>query len=106
MYARIVSMKLKAGTVTEFTHTFEDEVIPVLRKQKGFRDEISLVAPERSEVIATSFWDQKENAEAYNRVAYQGVLNSLSKVIEGTPEVRTFEVSYSTFRKTAAGQAA
>lgn len=106
MYARIVSMKLKAGAVNEFTHTFEDKVIPVLRKQNGFRDEISLVASERSEVIATSFWDKQENAEEYNRTTYQGVLNSLSKVLEGTPEVRTFEVSYSTFRKTEAGQAA
>lgn len=106
MYARIVSMKLKAGAASGFTHTFEDEVIPVLRKQNGFRDETSLLAPERSEVTAISFWDKRENAEEYNRTVYPGVVKSLSKVIEGTPEVRTFEVSNSTFHKIAAGQAA
>jgi hypothetical protein len=50
--------------------------------QNGFRDETSLLAPERSEVTAISFWDKRENAEEYNRTAYPGVVKSLSKVIE------------------------
>ena len=49
MYTRNVSMKLKANSVPEFTRTLENEVIPMLRKQKGFKDEITLVAPERNE---------------------------------------------------------
>jgi hypothetical protein len=44
MYARIVNMKLKTDAGAQFTRTFESDVIPVLRKQKGFRDEISLLA--------------------------------------------------------------
>ena len=104
MYARIVSMKLKKDAQTEFTKMFENDVIPMLRKQNGFRDEISLVAPERSEVTGISFWNKRENAEEYNRLTYPEVLKSLSKVIEGTPEVKSFEVSNSTFHKIAAGQ--
>ncbi len=103
MYARTVSMKLKANGANDFTRTFENEVIPVLRKQNGFRDEICLLASERSEVTGTSFWNKKENAEEYQRHTYPEVLKTLSKVIEGTPEVRTFEVSNSTFHKIAAG---
>lgn len=105
MYARIVSIKLKNNAANEFTRTFENEVLPVLRKQNGFRDEVSLIAPERSEVTGISFWNKKENAEEYNRTTYPGVLKTLSRVIEGTPEVETFEVSNSTFHKIAAGQA-
>lgn len=105
MYARLVNMKLKANAGPQFTRTFENEIIPVLRKQKGFRDEISMLAPERSEVTGISFWNEKENAEEYQRAAYPGVLKSLSTVVEGTPEVRTFEVSNSTFHKIAAGLA-
>jgi len=67
MYTRNVSMKLKANSAQEFTRTIENEVIPVLRKQKGFKDEITLVAPERNDALAISFWDKKEDAEAYNR---------------------------------------
>jgi hypothetical protein len=104
MYARIVNFKLKTNATAEFTRTLESDVLPVLRKQDGFRDEISLIAPERLEATGISFWNKKENAEEYNRAAYPGVLKTLSRVIEGTPEVRTCEVSNSTFHKISAGQ--
>jgi heme-degrading monooxygenase HmoA len=102
MYTRNVSMKLKANSVQEFTRTLENEIIPVLRKQKGFRDEITLVAQERNEAVAISFWDKKEDAEAYNREKYPGILKTLSKVVEGTPTVESFEVANSTSHKIAA----
>ena len=104
MYARIVNMKLKKDSQPEFTKLFETDVIPMLRKQNGFRDEISLVSPERSEVTGISFWNEKKNAEDYNRVMYPELIKTLSKVVEGTPEVKMFEVSNSTFHKIAAGQ--
>ena len=102
MYTRNVSMKLKANSAPEFTRTLEKEIIPLLRKQKGFQDEISFVAPERNEAVAISFWDKKENAEAYNRESYPEVLKGLSKVVEGTPRVEYFEVANSTSHQIAA----
>jgi heme-degrading monooxygenase HmoA len=95
-------MKLKANSAPEFTRTLEKEILPLLRKQKGFKDEISFVAPERNEAIAISFWDKKESAEAYNREKYPEVLKALSKVVEGTPRVETFEVANSTSHEIAA----
>lgn len=102
MYTRNVSMKLKVNSATEFTRTLENDVIPMLRKQKGFKDEITLVAPERNDVVAISFWDRKEDAEVYNRDKYPEVLKTLSKLIEGTPKVESFEVANSTSHKIAA----
>jgi heme-degrading monooxygenase HmoA len=95
-------MKLKANSAQEFTRTLENEVIPVLRKQKGFKDEITLVAPERNDALAISFWDKKEDAEAYNREKYPEVLKTLSKVVDGTPRVESFEVANSTSHQIAA----
>jgi len=102
MYTRNVSMKLQADSAKEFTRTLENEVIPVLRKQKGFKDEITLLAPERNEVLAISFWDRKDDAEAYNREKYPEILKTLSKVVEGTPKVESFEVANSTSHQIAA----
>ena len=102
MYTRNVSLKLKANSVQEFTRSLENEIIPVLRKQKGFKDEITLVAQERNEAVAISFWDKKEDAEAYNREKYPEILKILSKVVEGTPRVESFEVANSTSHKIAA----
>jgi hypothetical protein len=87
----------------EFTKLFEDDVIPMLRKQNSFRDEVSVFSPERSEVIGISFWNEKKNAEEYNRVTYPELMKTLSKVVEGTPDVKMFEVSNSTFHKIAVG---
>jgi hypothetical protein len=102
MFTRSVSMHLKPNNVAEFTRTLENEIIPLLRKQKGFQDEITLVAPEGLEAIGISLWDQKENAETYNRGTYRQVLKSLAKVVEGTPQVQTYEVCNSTFHTIAA----
>ena len=102
MFARHVSMKLKANSAPEFTRIIENEILPLLRKQTGFRDEITFVAPERSLALGISLWDTKGDAEAYNRAGYSEVLKALSKLVEGTPKVETFEVGNSTFHKGAA----
>jgi heme-degrading monooxygenase HmoA len=95
-------MRLKPNAVSEFNRTLEKEVLPLLQKQKGFRDELTLVSPNGSEVVGISLWDQKQDAEAYNRAAYPEVQRILSKLIEGTPQVQTYEVSLSTTHKMAA----
>ena len=106
MFARNVSMHLKPNSVAEFTRTLDQEIIPLLRKQKGFQDEIVFVAPGGLEAIGISLWDKKEEADAYSRTTYQEVQKALAKVVEGTPQVHTYEVSNSTFHTIAARLAA
>ena len=65
MFARRVSMHLKLNSVAELTQRLEREIIPLLRKQKGFQDEITFVAPGGREAFGISLWDRPENAEAY-----------------------------------------
>lgn len=102
MFTRHLTMKLKANVAPEFYRTIENEILPLLRKQPGFRDEITLVAPERSEVVAISFWETKENCDNYNRNGYPEVLKIIAKVVEGTPKVENFLLSNSTPHKLAA----
>jgi heme-degrading monooxygenase HmoA len=102
MIARNVTMRLKANSVPEFTQTLEREVIPLLRKQQGFQDEITFVIPGKEEVVGISLWDKKEHAEAYSRDNYPAVLKALAKVLEGVPQVQTWEVANSTSHKIAA----
>jgi len=97
MYIRNVTLHLKANSANEFTRTLETDVLPVLRKQNGFKDELAFVGSNGSEAVSISMWDRKESADAYGRDAYPSVLKSLSKVVEGTPKVDTYEVTNSTF---------
>jgi hypothetical protein len=106
MFARSVYARLKPNSAAEFAQMIENEALPVLRKQKGFQDEITFVAPGGAEAVGISLWDQKENAEAYGRGAYPEVLKLLGRLVEGTPQVRTYEVSNSTFHNIAARVAA
>jgi hypothetical protein len=102
MYARNVSMNLKPNTAREFTQTFEKDILPILRKQNGFKDEITFVGTDGKDVLAISLWDRKENADQYGRETYPQVLKGLARVVEGTPQVRAFEVGNSTWHKIAA----
>ena len=102
MVARSLSLHLRPNCVEEFTRIIEHEVIPMIRGLKGFQDKIVLVAAGGLEAIGLSFWDQKEDAEAYGRGMFREVLKALAKVIDGTSRVETREVSNSTFHKIAA----
>lgn len=102
MFARSVSFHLKPGRAAEFTRLLDKDIVSMLRKQKGFQDEIALIAPGGSDVVAISVWDLKENAEMYARGAYPAVLKALEPVVEGTPQVQTYDVCHSTFHKIVA----
>ncbi len=104
MFARNVTMHLKADKASEFTRTLETDVLPMLRKQPGFKDELTFLASDRDEAVAISLWDKQESAEAYSRETYPAVLQKLSRVVEGTPEVESYEVANSTFHKIGSSQ--
>jgi len=57
MYARNVSIHLKSNMLSDYTRTFEKDVLPLLRKQNGFKDEITLAGPGGVDVTAISLWE-------------------------------------------------
>jgi hypothetical protein len=101
MFARNVSIHLKANMLSDYTRSFENEILPILRKQKGFKDEITLSNPGSLDVIAISLWESKANAETYNTNTYPEVLKTFARMIDGTPKVQTFESVTSTFHNVA-----
>lgn len=101
MFARSVSIHLKSNMLSDYNRTFERDILPLLRRQKGFTDEITLSNPSNPDVIAISLWENKANAEAYNTNAYPEVLKTFAGMVDGTPKVQTFEVVTSTFHKVA-----
>lgn len=102
MFARSVSFQLKPSGATELLKTFESEILPELRKQMGFKDEILFVAPNGRDAVGISLWDTKENAETYARGGYASVLKSMEPLMAGTPLVQSYEVLDSTFQTTPA----
>ncbi len=93
-FARTVHFRIKDGKRDEFTRLLEDEVLPMLRQQDGFREELTLTSPERC--MGISLWDDENSAKTYHESAYPNVLEKLNPVIEGTPKVETYEVALTT----------
>jgi heme-degrading monooxygenase HmoA len=106
MFARKLSIQLQPNKFVEFTNTLEKDVIPLLRKQQGFKDEITFGVPDKNEVLAISLWDTEKNAATYDSSTYKDVLKLLGSLIVGTPKVGTTEVVHSTFHQIHAGIAA
>ena len=92
-FARNVQFQIKAGKEKDFAGMFEKEVLPMLRKQVGFQEEVTLLGPKGARAI--SLWDDEKSAEAYKAATYAQVLDKLSPVIEGTPTVETYETATS-----------
>lgn len=88
-FARNVHFQIKSGKETEFTKTFEKEVVPMLRKQNGFEEEVTLVNPKGAHFI--SLWDNRKNAETYESATYPQVLEKLNVFLDGAPKVETYD---------------
>jgi hypothetical protein len=99
MFARIVKMSLKPAHVADWNTTFENKILPTLRKEKGFQDQMTFVGPTGTEIMSISLWDRKESAETYNAVTYPELLKTLSNMLEGSPQLKTYDVANSTFHK-------
>ena len=108
MFVRKISIHLKPNTVAEFTRILEQNVVPLLHKQRGFKHEIVFSTAGSPDVLAISIWDNKQSAEVYDGNSYKEVLKMLGNVIEGTPKVGTTEVLFSTLHnsRTAVSAAA
>ena len=105
MFARLVKSNLKTGQAAEFNQKFEQQILPMLRKAKGFKNAITLVGADGTEAASLTLWDLKADAEAYNSTTFPEVLKALSTVLEGTPRVKTYDVTSSTFEKLVAHSA-
>jgi len=95
-FARNVHFQIKTGKEKEFTTLVENEVIPMLRKQSGFQNELTFVNPD--EAVGVSLWDDRKSAEAYHASTYPKILAKLNPVIVGTPTVKTYDVTATTLR--------
>lgn len=104
MFSRFVSFTLKPNAGQDFTNAFKNTVLPILRAQRGFRDELLFVTPGGPEVLAVSLWDSQADADKYQRSAYPDILSTLSNFIEGTPKLETYLLAFSNAHRVELGK--
>jgi len=101
MFARNTTYSVKPNMDREIAVKFENEVLPLLRKATGFKDQMTL-SRNKNEIIGISLWDKKEQLDAYTKDTDPQVVKLLEPCFNGTPDVRIYEVSGSTSHKVVA----
>lgn len=99
MFARTVSMRVKAGKARDLVAMIEAEFIPRLRREEGFQDALILVAADGTEAIGLSLWSQRSDVDRYERNAAVQMTRRLAEFLDavGTPQV--LQVWNSTFHQ-------
>lgn len=97
---RNLHIQLKDGKQKEFIQLFESQILPVMKQQTGFRDELTLV-DHNNRAVVISLWDDRKNAEAYQATAYPRLIEKLTPVMQSPPRVETFDVATTTLAAAA-----
>jgi hypothetical protein len=101
MFARIFRVNLKPGEGDGYARVIDEKVIPILQNFSGFRDEIAMVSADGKEGIGISFWERREDAEAYDRDGYADVCKALEPFFVGIPELHKYRIMISTVHAVA-----
>lgn len=96
MYARRLTLQLHPNETGEFARAIESEILPLLRKQPGFRDELVLMNSTAKQAEAISLWNSQESADAFWKGPYFDMLKVLGKFIKDKPQVQGFQVAKTT----------
>ncbi|MFX1478653.1 MAG: antibiotic biosynthesis monooxygenase family protein [Promethearchaeota archaeon] len=94
MWVRITYGKIQPDKMDEFRKIYNEEIVPVVKKQKGI---IDVYWMEDTEVlgdgISLTSWDTKENGEIYESSGtYQEMVNKVKHTFVEPPTLKSFEV--------------
>ena len=107
MFTRVVEITSKAGKAKELANTINEKAVPILKKQRGFVDEMVFVSDnEPTRILGVSLWNTKEDAVRYHESQYAQVHELIRDLVATDPVIRTFEVHSSSTHGIVAGKAA
>jgi heme-degrading monooxygenase HmoA len=100
MHTLLIEGRVKPGKKSEFITVWNREILPTLKKQPGFVDEILLFSTTDPEAGAgVSLFKTREDAEHYYREVFPRSAGHVQHLMTGQPTVRQFDVEASeTFR--------
>ncbi|KAA3662316.1 MAG: hypothetical protein DWQ04_13805 [Chloroflexi bacterium] len=93
MYARMVTVSFKLGTITEAVGIYEDSVVPVMRQQTGSKGATLLVNKSTNTAVSTSFWETEAAMLAGEANGYlQKEMSKFAQFFAAPPESAHYEV--------------
>lgn len=94
MYARIINAPVKPSAMDEIASLYERSVIPVMKKQAGYKGFKLMGNRDTNTGISMTFWETKADMLAGEASGYlQEVLGELAQFFTGPPSSAHYEVS-------------
>lgn len=93
MYMMLIDGTLQQGKKNEFLDAWSKQILPLLKKQDGFVDEILLFeVGTRPSCVGLCFWNTQEQCELYEREVFPQAKDFVQHLLDGAPTLRSFEV--------------
>jgi quinol monooxygenase YgiN len=97
MFAHVLDCQARIGRCERIESKLTACVLPILQKQRGFVDFLTLSDTTDSErLVCVSFWSSREAAEEYHQQHYQEIITILESVLDSPPALQGFTVKAST----------
>jgi heme-degrading monooxygenase HmoA len=107
MFTRVVAIQVRTGKSRELSRVIQDQILPILREEPGFVDEIVLHSNmEANQILALSFWETEQDAERYTHEQFPRINKLISHLVENAPVSRTFTVDIFSSHNIVGGVAA
>jgi quinol monooxygenase YgiN len=95
MYMLRIDGTLKPGKKDEFLKAWSSQVLPLLKQQSGFIDEILLFEHGTNAGAGLSFWKSQKEAERYHREVFHQASTHVQPFLQGEPTIHSYDVAAS-----------
>ena len=86
MYTRMITTRIKPGGMEGAIAIYEEQIVPVLRKQPGFRGATLLVNEETATAVSMTCWATREQLLASEASGHlQDALSEMALYLNSTP---------------------
>jgi len=93
MFARILDFAVKPEKKEEFVKVMRNQVLPILKKQNGFREILPFFPEKMGEKVFTiSLWTTKQDAERYEREFYPKAFDILKPFLATPVQVNYYNL--------------
>jgi len=94
VWVRLTYGKIQPDKIDEFRRIYNEEIMPVVKKQKGILDVYWMESTEEvGEGISLTSWDNKENGEKYEASGtYQEMVNKVKHTFASSPTLKSYEI--------------
>lgn len=94
MFARVIRIQIQKNKLDQAVSTFRDSVLPVARRQPGFRGATLLTDRATGGAISVTLWETEAALEEGERTGYvQEQLAKFAPIFSAPPEKHVFAVA-------------